>query len=206
MALASLVAANLAPVFGVLFLGWKAGDIVVLYWVETLIVIVFTRLRMAHLPRDWDHYEEGEHRLRRNGVVRPPREVPGFFLFFYGMFWTVLGFFLLMFTATIMSHNWISFGAGIGALVISHGISFRVNYIGQREYENTSLGRLFNLPMRRVLFLHAFTYIFILLASMIQAVNVHFALPVFVVLKTIGDVYAHLKEHGEAHAKLGIET
>ncbi len=43
----SLVAVNLLPVVGVLFWGWDAGAIVLLYWSENLVVGIYNVLKMA---------------------------------------------------------------------------------------------------------------------------------------------------------------
>lgn len=45
-----LVAANLAPVGGVLALGWEAGPLLWLYWLENLILGGFTVLRITTAP------------------------------------------------------------------------------------------------------------------------------------------------------------
>jgi hypothetical protein len=42
----ALIAANIAPLFGVLFFGWDAAAIVLLYWIENLIVGAYNILRM----------------------------------------------------------------------------------------------------------------------------------------------------------------
>lgn len=45
-ALAGIVLANLVPVFGVLVLGWDAGQILLLYWAENVILGVLTIPRL----------------------------------------------------------------------------------------------------------------------------------------------------------------
>ena len=42
----ALIAANLAPLFGVLFFGWDAAAIVLLYWIENLIIGAYNVLMM----------------------------------------------------------------------------------------------------------------------------------------------------------------
>lgn len=44
---ASLLTANLLPLAGVLFLGWRAFDVVFLYWLENVIIGVINVLKMA---------------------------------------------------------------------------------------------------------------------------------------------------------------
>ena len=48
--LIGLVTANMIPLGGILFLGWEAGPIVLVYWWENLIVGFYNILRMALLP------------------------------------------------------------------------------------------------------------------------------------------------------------
>ena len=42
----ALTVANLLPLIGVVFLGWDAAAIVLLYWIENLIIGLFNVLRM----------------------------------------------------------------------------------------------------------------------------------------------------------------
>ena len=52
MPVATLIAANLVPLAGVLFAGWKVGDIVLLYWIENVIIGVMNVLRIAFAEPD----------------------------------------------------------------------------------------------------------------------------------------------------------
>ena len=51
---AALVLANLIPVFGVLYMGWDVGSIVVLYWVENLGANGWTRHALEDPPGSAD--------------------------------------------------------------------------------------------------------------------------------------------------------
>ena len=42
----ALVAANLVPLYGVLFLGWEVFQVVLLFWMENVVVGVFFILRL----------------------------------------------------------------------------------------------------------------------------------------------------------------
>lgn len=65
----ALVAANLVPVFGVLFLGWEAQTLLLVYWLENLVLGFYTLVRMV-----------------RAGGVRAFFEPGLFFIFHYGFF------------------------------------------------------------------------------------------------------------------------
>ncbi len=42
----SLLLANLIPIFGVLFLGWKALDVILFYWIETIIIGLYNMIKI----------------------------------------------------------------------------------------------------------------------------------------------------------------
>jgi hypothetical protein len=46
LSIQALTVANLVPLFGVVFLGWDAAAIVLLYWIENLIIGFINTLRM----------------------------------------------------------------------------------------------------------------------------------------------------------------
>ena len=43
----SLIIANLMPIYGVLFLGWEVFDIIIFYWLETIIIGLFNIIKIA---------------------------------------------------------------------------------------------------------------------------------------------------------------
>ena len=47
-----LIAANLVPLVGVIFWGWDAFVLLMLYWLETAIIAFWTILRIASMPTD----------------------------------------------------------------------------------------------------------------------------------------------------------
>ncbi len=197
IALASLILANLYPCFAVLFLGWSVGDIVILYWAESLIIILYTRLKMHFLVRDWDHYEPGEDKLLKDGVPQPPRRIPDFFLFFYCFFSFGHGLFTFLFFAHALSFTWGSFFMALAIMILSHGVSFVTNYMWRKEYERTTLEVLFKLPWKRLLLLHVLILGVGFLIAVIPIINSIVSLLLFTGLKIACDLRAHLKEHGE---------
>jgi hypothetical protein len=165
IALAALVLANLVPLFGVLFLDWDVASLVVLYWSENLVIGAFTILKLL---------------LKARGRKR---FLALFFTLHYGIFCAIHGFFVLQLTrfagadwtqASTLTRpgpltpvQWLvdlagqvlaaaprEFLLGCLALVISHGISFLLIYLGQREYEHTTVAKLMNEPYRRIAVLH----------------------------------------------------
>ena len=85
---------NLIPVAGVLWLGWDAGQILMLYWVENLIIGVMALVRI----------------LTARGVDEPVNGAPPegpvrlgcFFTFHYGVFTLVHGVFTMVLASRIL--------------------------------------------------------------------------------------------------------
>ena len=163
--LAALVLANLVPLFGVLYLDWDVGSLVMLYWSENLVIGGYTILKIL---------------LKARGRAR---FLALFFTLHYGGFCAIHGFFVLQLTR-FAGDNWGHTAAATWpgplaiiqkffnlaeqllsvaprefllaclALVVSHGVSFVLIYLGQREYEHTTLSELMNAPYRRIAVLH----------------------------------------------------
>lgn len=124
----ALVLANLIPLFGVLFLGWDAFAIVVLYWVENLIIGAINVLKMLTCSPDereidWSKFGKSSEidKLKQSFGVNAETVdnaklvhhgsklffIP-FFIFHYGMFCLVHGVFVF----SIFGHD--EFGPNFG--------------------------------------------------------------------------------------------
>ena len=198
-----LIAANLIPVGGVLFLGWGVFDVLLLYWTENVVIGVFNVLRMlmvqpAH-PLMW---------LAKVFLVP-------FFIVHYGMFTAVHGFFLVALFQDEASGWNLSGPSGaipdmlfevlaavlarpgalfvIGSLLLSHGFSFFVNYIGRGENLKASVQKLMMQPYARIVVMHitiiGMGFLVILTGTRVVGVLLLVALKIGVDLK------AHHREH-----------
>jgi Family of unknown function (DUF6498) len=146
-----------------------------------------------------------------------------FFVIHYGIFWLGHGFFVLLLptflgmrasidampaidpetglpmlgvvggTNAFGTIVWSSVAIGAVALFLSHGVSFVVNYVGQREYLRRSAISQMAAPYGRVVVLHL-TILFGGFAIVLFGAPV-FALVVLVILKTALDLRLHLREH-----------
>ncbi len=168
--IAAIVIGNLIPVVGVLFLGWDAGAILILYWIENLIVGAFT------LPRI----------LSAQGPAAAAGSVLGgtsfgarlfmaiFFCFHYGMFWIGHGVFALMLAASFYGEEGlasdggpveavggmatgsdaISFLVAVGALIVIHGIGFYREWIRSGLWRTATPNAEMFRPYGRLVVLH----------------------------------------------------
>lgn len=87
----AIVAGGLVPIWGVLHYGWDAVQVVILYWIETLIVGVFTHQRLLGVER--------QSRQDRDGPFRNS----GFFVMHYGLFCLVHGVFAVLLAILVMA-------------------------------------------------------------------------------------------------------
>lgn len=203
----ALLAANLLPLFGVLLADWDVGSVVLLYWTENVIVGIYTILKMLLA-----------------GQLKALQYIL-FFSLHYGGFCAVHGLFVLELTGYSgmaiqpPAHNWpgplvvvekfvdlaatilqaapVEFLWGCLALLLSHGISFLLLYIGQGEFRRTTVRALMRAPYKRIAILHiAIIAGAFLVRSLGSPVYLLLAL---VALKIIFDIMLHIREHRDAH-------
>jgi hypothetical protein len=190
-----LVLANLGPVYGVLFLGWKVFPIIFLFWLENLVIGALNVFRMlladlANKPL-W---------LLKAFVIPFFCLHFGLFTFMHGVF--VMGFFGGMFRAgtpfpdgeIIMGFiREYKLGWSIIGLAASHAVSFAVNYVGAGEYRQANPINLMQQPYGRVIVLHITIIAGGFLVAILQSPGV--GLLLLVALKIGLDLRSHLREH-----------
>ncbi len=164
-----LIAVNLIPIAGVLWLEWEVSSIIILYWLENLVIGFYTIIKMLHL----------KGLLALFPVM--------FFCLHYGGFCGAHGLFVLVLTGGEennmgsglfpQSHDaWpahlvflqmlmlavqeILDTAAPGvllawlALFLSHGVSLLLNYFQGHEYLDTNIRKLMIAPYKRIVVLH----------------------------------------------------
>src|SRR5262245_30954478 len=157
----ALILANLTPLFGVLFLHWQIFPLFILYWLENLIVGAFNVLRIvaAGPSRRIPWYQ-------KLGLIPAFCLHYGFFNFVYGGF--VFGVLGLIYgegkvphgtppeVATQAAAAAVRFGLGFAILspVISHAVSFKLNYLDGGESLRVTPKRLMIHPYSRVILFH----------------------------------------------------
>ena len=214
----ALIIANLAPLFGVLFLGWDAATIVLLYWVENLIIGVYNILMMILVKVE-----------SRSAQFKKLFMIP-FFTVHYGGFCAAHGFFLLTFfkiggdmdvfppqdpwpgplvfvqlLVSVVAQLWESRPPGfewpVLGLLVSHGISFIRNYLIGGEYLTRSIGKLMSRPYKRIVLMHV-----AIIAGGVPIMMLGSPVPllcILIMLKIAMDIWLHTKSHKEKTLKNG---
>jgi len=186
---AFLIAANLLPVYGVWFLGWNAREVFMVYCMETVIVGLFTLIKMGIVTafKKWDWWENNGSRTKVHGVFHML-----FFLVHYGFFVAIqmflfsktsifdsskdFGFFNFLFSipSNFNGSSWIM----LSSFVIGYGYKNLTEFILTDEYKTASLTTVMFEPYIRI-FIQQFTVIagsFILLFNAGNVFILFFAL------------------------------
>jgi uncharacterized protein DUF6498 len=183
----ALVLANLLPLFGVLLAGWRLEQVMLLFWAESGVIAFYTLLKMAIVGR-WLAIVAGPFFLAHFGAFMAVH-----FLFIYELFLrgprhagpepraleALAGVFAPLWPALL-------------ALLVSHGISFAVNYLGRAEHRAATLSALMSAPYKRVMVMQL-----TLIAGGGLLIALHTPVPalaLLVVLKIAADLWAHRNE------------
>ena len=185
-----LILVNLVPVFGVLFLHWSLFSVMFFYWLESAVVGVYNipKMFMARVTPD-----TGTKKVKLSSSQTKGRLVfTGFFLIHYGMFMLGHGLFVFeLFGPPDLTVQTILIG--FGALVVSHGISFVLNYIGHKEYEKVNISQQMFAPYKRIVIMHVTIIIGGFIIDLLGAPVL--ALVFMILLKIAIDGTSHINEH-----------
>ncbi|MGZ8264294.1 MAG: DUF6498-containing protein [Burkholderiales bacterium] len=184
----ALVAANLLPLAGVLLFGWNLAAVMVLYWAESAVIGFYTVLKMCVVGKLGAIF----------GVPFFLGHFGGFmaahFAFVYGLFIHGGGTALPDVGAFAeLREIFLPLWPALVGLLVSHGISFFVNFIGEREHEGSSMSELMTVPYRRLVVMHVTV---ILAGWIVLALGTPSpALLVLIAMKIFVDLRAHRREH-----------
>ncbi len=199
----ALIGANMAPLLGVWFFGWDVFTIVLLYWLENVIVGLFTVVKIVlaglfFVPKDLDT-PDTKAAIGIGRAFTCLFMVP-FFMFHYGLFTFVHGVFVFVLFSggdSVDSPSSLIFDgigseltpsllAAIGVLVLEHGFHFARDYVGSRKYRTTNPIIAMMRPYPRIVVLHLailFGALPILLLQLPSA-----SLVILIALKTVLDL------------------
>lgn len=143
LGLLGLIVANLLPLAGILFWGWHTAELLFCFWVESLVVGIFTMLKLSKYP-------EGAFFMM-------------FFPLHYGIFMLVHLIFLIVgaavnFFGVPLVTDPLALMAGVSVFFLgsmgSHALSYYTNFLQGREWERHSSFYYFILPYGRIVPMH----------------------------------------------------
>lgn len=143
----ALLIANLVPLAGVWLLGWDIGEIMLLYWAESGIIGLFNLLKMAVVGR-WATLFYGPFFVGHYGAFMAAHLLFIYTFFVHGV--QAKGDIAVSEVVARFSALW----PALLALAVSHGISFLINFIGKREFAETTVQKQMAEPYSRIMIMH----------------------------------------------------
>lgn len=212
-----LVLANLMPLIGVTFLGWDIFQIIILYWLETLVIGGFTVAKILNSGKPVVDASAIEtvidpksgmvgYELKSNGDY--VSEFTGKFIVFLGIQLLFIG---LIFLPGMRSDHHFSqvitdtkqFIPAFLALIVSHGYSYFTNYLGKKEFLAYSPKEIILQAFSRIILMDIAVIVGMALAVEFNYDTSIVVLLILVLLKIIFDLTAHIFERIRGHE--GIE-
>ena len=137
--------------------------ILILYWLENGVVGGFNVLKILRAEGGGDDQSPWARPDGRPAHAMARAGVATFFCVHYGIFWSVHGVFVMALPAfgaiggssdIVDDVNPAAILVALVALVVSHGVSFWLNYLGKGEYRTANpMGQMFA-PYGRLVVLH----------------------------------------------------
>jgi hypothetical protein len=165
VSLLAIVAANLVPLVMALLGYWGVGEILLLYWLETGIVGVFTILRVLFAAAP----SSAHGRLTLQQLRKAPSSVTLplalaswgifgklllslFFAFPYALLLVLQGYILYIFLAVVGPYGWplATVKWGLLGLFASHALGFAVDYLASGEFRRTGAEECVETPFHRL--------------------------------------------------------
>lgn len=149
------VALNAVTVLGVIALGWPAGNVFVLFWVENAVIGAWNVVRIVTARGDG----RGERPIRMtvNGRPTAPKPVPLalFFCFHYGLFCLVHAVFTGFVAYSLgVQASFLFLGLPIVLVMIRYTVEVVTVWFGAGQRDVVSPARAMGQPYPRIIVLH----------------------------------------------------
>lgn len=183
-----LIIANLVPVAGSIFLGWRLSDVMLLYWAESAVIGFFNICKIIVIDR-WAALFAGPFFAAHFGGFMAVHFLFIYTIFIEGADTQGSGSGDLAEVALLFSNLW----PALAALFLSHAYSFYANFLARREFQGRTVKDQMSEPYSRIIFMQI-VLIFgggltMMLGSPVPVLLIMIAFKVFF------DIKAHLKQH-----------
>ena len=184
--LLSLLLANGITIALALVQEWALGTVLAVYWFQSVTIGLFTFVRLLGAPTGGDGRERGRSLA-----------LAGFFAVHYGFFHLVYLIFLVVFAFTGLFGIADPLGIALGCAVFF--ANHLVSYLWYRPREEASPDAIFVEPYARIVPMHVTIIAGVFVTMLLPgAEGARIVLLLFLLLKAVADVAAHLKKHARA--------
>lgn len=189
-----LLLSNLLTIVWALFEGWQILDVMLVYWVQSIVIGYYNYHRIMDLDEfSTEGFSINDRRPEATAETR--KKVAGFFALHYGAFHAVYLGFMLSQESGEVSLSIFGIIACIVAFIFNHRYSYQYNK--ERDSQRVpNIGTIMFFPYARIVPMH----LTIGLAASLGNSSVK-ALLIFLLFKTVADVIMHMVEHADARRK-----
>ena len=189
-----LLLSNLLTIVWALVEGWRILDVMLVYWVQSVVIGYYNYHRIMDL-KEFSTKNFTMNNRQPDPTAETKKRVAGFFALHYGTFHAAYLGFIFSTDSGEISLSSLGIIACIVAFVFNHRYSYRHNK--ERDSQRVpNIGTIMFFPYARILPMH----LTIGLAASLGSGSVK-ALLIFLLLKTIADVIMHMVEHADARRK-----
>ena len=189
-----LLLSNFLTIAWALFEGWRVVDVMLVYWVQSVIIGYFNYHRIMDL-QEFSTENFSINNRQPEPTPKTKKHVAGFFALHYGGFHAAYLAFILSSESGEITLSSIGIIACVIAFILNHRYSYRYNK--ERDSQRVpNIGTLMFFPYARIVPMH----LLIGMAASLGSESVT-ALLIFLLLKTGADVIMHMVEHADARQK-----
>ncbi len=186
-----LLLSNFLTIAWALFEGWRVIDVMLVYWVQSVVIGYYNYHRIMNL-KEFSTENFAMNNRRPDPTPETKKKVAGFFALHYGAFHAVYLGFILSQESGEVGLSSLGIIACIVAFVFNHRYSYQYNR--DRDSQRVpNIGTIMFFPYARIVPMH----LTIGLAASLGNSSVK-ALLIFLSLKTVADVIMHMVEHADA--------
>jgi hypothetical protein len=187
----ALLLSNLLTMIWALVEGWEIADVMLVYWVQSVVIGYFNYYRIMDL-KEFSTKNLRMNNKRPDATPETKRSVARFFVLHYGIFHAAYLAFILGKDSGEVSLSSIGIVVCIVAFYFNHRYSYRHN----RERDSRrvpNIGTMMLFPYARIVPMH----LTIGMAASRTGGSTK-ALFIFLILKTLADIVMHMIEHADA--------
>ena len=189
-----LLLSNFLTIAWAFFEGWRVVDVMLVYWVQSVVIGYFNYHRIMDL-KEFSTENFSINKRRPEPTAETKKHVALFFAAHYGGFHAAYLAFILSNNSGEISLSSIGIIACVVGFILNHHYSYRFNK--ERDSQRVpNIGTMMFFPYARIVPMH----LLIGLAASLGSESV-IALLIFLLLKTGADVIMHMVEHADARQK-----
>ena len=199
----SLVVTNLFLMVMAIILEWRIYDQIMVFWCENLVIGFYTIFKLPFCRMvDRDKFDHFPVKPKYHKFVISP-----FFIIHFSLFCTLhLAMIQMLFSNDVEAYaeahndslfpqiNWSVVLISIFALMVNHGVSFVINFLGKKEYLKFKMDEMMMIPYKRLLLVHLVAMSFGIILSVI-GFNSVIVVFIFFGVKIWIDLKRHNAEH-----------